>query len=324
VLVRVNKRSLKSPDDLKAALESGPAPAVVWREGKEEAVRLAGLPLGVVLDQRPAAQAVRAWREADASLVLRGTGHTRLPGTRLEAEAVARLAGGKETTLLLGSSASEQELDRLAEKEGLHRYRILHFATHGEVDLERPERCRLILAQDRLPDPVEQNRQKKKVYTGELTAETVRGWKLDADLVVLSACQTGQGRKTSGDGRLGFAHAFIQAGARSVVLSRWKVEDTATALLMLRLHENLRGGRAGLKGPLGRAEALREAQAWLRTLGREEAGKLAAGLAGGTLRGTAGPALPLVKGEKPKLPEGDKPFAHPFYWAAFFLVGDPD
>ena len=80
--------------------------------------------------------------------------------------------------------------------------------------------------------------------------------------------------------------------ARCVVLSRWKVDDSATTLLMLRFYENVLGKRKGLKAPLKRAEALQEAKSWLRTLPRKEAEALVVRLSGGELRGTIGAALP--------------------------------
>lgn len=141
--------------------------------------------------------------------------------------------------------------------------------------------------------------------------------------MVLSACQTALGKKANGDGLLGFAHAFLARGARSVVLSRWKVEDGATALLMIRFYENVLGSRKGMR-VMGRAVALQEAQDWLRKLSREEAERRVAGLTGGVLRGSEVEVPPIAEGKRPVLPAGDRPFAHPFYWAAFVLVGDPD
>src|SRR5262249_37384578 len=173
--------------------------------------------------------------------------------------------------LLLGSEASEQRLDQLATAGKLKDYRLLHFATHGALDAATPARSALLLATDHLPDAEQQAREGKKVYTGRLSVAEVLTWKLDADLVTLSACETGLGRQAGGEGLLGFVQALLQAGARSVLVSLWPVDDAATALLMIRFYENLLGQREGLKGPLGKTEALREAKQWLRGLPRAEA-----------------------------------------------------
>jgi CHAT domain-containing protein len=217
----------------------------------------------------------------------------------------------KSTTLLTGSDASEQRLDELREQGKLKGYCILHFATHGDADDQSPGRSALILAQDRLPNALEQARQGKHVYDGRLTVSHVRAtWQLDADLVVLSACNTGLGKEAGGDGLLGFAQAFLSRGARSVVLSRWPVDDTATALLMQRFYQNLLGRRDGLKQPLGQAAALQEAKAWLRSLSSKEVEK-------------AIDSLP--RGKLVSRPKGQgKAYEHPHYWAAFTLIGDPD
>src|SRR5262249_14441925 len=81
-----------------------------------------------------------------------------------------------------------------------------------------------------------------------------------AEMVVLSACETGLGKRESWEGLLGLQRAFQVAGAKTTVASLWKVPDRATQALMVRFHENLWQGRDGKK--LGRAEALREAQLW--------------------------------------------------------------
>src|SRR5262249_20088469 len=142
---------------------------------------------------------------------------------------------GATVTLLLGSDASEARLADLVARDRPCPYRYLHLATHGEADHRRALQSALVLAQDHLPDPVEQALAGQRVYDGRLTAEQIlRGWRLDAELVTLSACESGLGRYQGGEGYLGFAQALLLAGARSVVLSLWKVDDTATALLMIR------------------------------------------------------------------------------------------
>ena len=118
-------------------------------------------------------------------------------------------------------------------------------------------------------------------------------WKLDAELVTLSACETAIGKQGGGDGLLGFAQAFLTAGARSVCLSLWKVDDAATALLMSRFYENLLGKREGLAKPMGKAAALDEAKRWLRNLSGEEALTLTAKISNGVARGTRGKNVDL-------------------------------
>jgi CHAT domain-containing protein len=238
-------------------------------------------------------------------------------------EAIAALVGKEKSTLLLGGAASEQKLDRLSKEGSLGKGRAVHLATHGHIAPHNPGHSGLALAADALPDPVEQQRRGRKVYDGWLRVRAVLdGWELEADLVVLSACETGSGNDGGGEGLLGFAQAFLQKGARSVVLSRWKVDDRATTLLMVRFYENLLGKRQGAR-PMGRAQALDEARRWLRGLDRQRAALLAGGLGRGKLRGTE-EEVPALAGKEPALPAGDKPFAHPAYWAAFVLVGDPE
>src|SRR5262249_28540732 len=135
----------------------------------------------------------------------------------------------------------------------------IHLATHGEVDRAQASRCALLLARDGLPDPLAQSLAGQKVYDGRLSVgEILDDWQLDADLVVLSACETGLGQEGGGEGLMGFSQALLSKGARSLVLSLWKVDDTATALLMVRFYENLLGKRQGLKEGMSKVEALRE------------------------------------------------------------------
>jgi CHAT domain-containing protein len=245
-----------------------------------------------------------------------------LPGTRTEVKSIARLV--RASTILLGSAASEQKLEQLASSDKLKSFRLLHFATHGEDNDIDPRQCALLLARDRLPARrAEAVLKGEKPLDGRLTVGTILDkWDLDADLVVLSACRSGRGRDAGGDGLIGFIPALLQKGARSVVVSRWKVDDTATTLFMVRFYENLLGKRKAQK-PMGRAQALQEARQWLRGLDRKRTVALAGAVNRGKLRGTE-EEVPEPTEKEPPLPAGDKPFDHPFFWAAFILVGDPD
>jgi CHAT domain-containing protein len=238
----------------------------------------------------------------------------RCPGTRLEVETIARLFD--RPLLLFGSEASEQNLEHYAADNWLRRYRYLHLATHGKADPERGLRSYLALAQDRLRDPREPLAQGEKLYEGKLRAEQIQyHWKLDADLVTLSACETGLGEHKGSEGYIGFAQALLLAGARSLVLSQWKVDDQATALLMVRFYQNLLGKRPGLEQPMPKASALAEAKHWLRTLPADEVDRLARDLSPSSRAPEVSSTAPV----RPRPPT----YAHPHYWAGFILIGDP-
>jgi len=283
----------------------------------------------VTLAKEPAPEALTTRRRIDAELAAnRGDDFWKeLPGTRIEAQLLARRfqSARQPVSLLVDSQASEQRLAELVQDGTLARTRYLHLATHGTIDPRFSLQSAVILSRDKLPDPTQQLNAGLPVYDGRLTAaEVLRDWDLDADLVTLSACQTGLGRHASGEGYLGFAQALLVAGSRSVCLSLWHVDDAATALLMDRFYANLLGQRDGLKAPLAKAEALTEAKHWLHTLPRKEALKLAAQLAGGVERGKGRPALPLAPVVPETAKEDEPPYVHPYYWAGFVLVGDKD
>jgi CHAT domain-containing protein len=185
----------------------------------------------------------------------------------------------------------------------------------------------VILTQTGLPDPLQQALGNKPVFDGRLSVREIQhDWELKAELVTLSACETALGRAAGGEGFVGFTQALLMSGARSVCLSLWKVDDTATALLMQRFYANLLGRRAGLSAPMPKAEALREAKSWLRELSRSDALAVTATLSGGVERGkaTKGRESAELSAAVPAGGDNDRPYAAPHFWAAFVLAGDPD
>jgi CHAT domain-containing protein len=173
-----------------------------------------------------------------------------------------------------------------------------------------------------LPDPLEQVLNHQPAYDGRLVVREIqRSWELKAELVTLSACETALGRQAGGEGFVGFTQALLMSGARSVCLSLWKVDDKATALLMQRFYANLLGRHSGLSEPIPKAEALDQAKRWLRGLTVDEVGQELAALDRGAVRPLAAAS---GNGLRPPAASGSRPYAHPYYWAAFVLTGDPD
>lgn len=145
-----------------------------------------------------------------------------LPGTRTEANAVAKTYG---STPLLGVSASESNV-----VSALSGKRVVHLATHGFADMRRPQYSALILAK---PTGGED---------GLLHAYEIERLHIDADVVVLSACETGRGQQRGSEGSLALDRAFLSAGVGAVVSSLWVVDDDSTALLMSKFHDRVRAG----------------------------------------------------------------------------------
>ncbi len=172
---------------------------------------------------------------------------------------------------------------------------------------------RLLLSQDKLPDPTTASSLDGPAYDGTLSAgEVMSTWKLNAELVTLSACRSGLGRQSGGEGFVGFAQAFFLAGSRSVIVSLWEVDDRATSLLMSRFYQNWLGKRPDLARPLSKVEALHEAKAWLRGLTGAEVEREWKQISRGEIRTKSSPS------------PASHPFDHPHDWAGFILMGDPN
>lgn len=173
---------------------------------------------------------------------LRGIGLERLPFSRKEAEAVLRLTSPQSRFAAVDFMANRSA----ATSPELGRYRIVHFATHGVVNDAHPELSGLVLSLfDKTGTPQD----------GFLRLNDLFNLKLNADLVVLSACSTALGKELRGEGLIGLARGFMYAGAPRVVVSLWSVNDQATAEEMQRFYEGMLGKRR-----LRPAAALREAQ----------------------------------------------------------------
>jgi hypothetical protein len=264
VLLAYDGSALKTRDDLKVAAESaGPIPVELWHEGRVTRRELGPGKLGVVFDPRPAALAIKEQRRLNQVLTAARSGSetfARLPGTLYEVAALARLfaSARRPAHVLTGTDASEPALEQLAASGELGRFGFIHLATHGVIDQDFPQQSAVILTQAGLPDPLEQVLSHKPVYDGRLTVDEIqRTWELKAELVTLSACETARGQYAGGEGFIGFTQALLMSGARSVCLSLWKVDDTATALLMRRFYANLLGVRPGPSRPMPKARRSR-------------------------------------------------------------------
>lgn len=169
----------------------------------------------------------------------------RLPATRREAEAILAATSADRSWIAMGFEANRQAVfdPRLAE------FRIVHFATHGWVDDRNPALSGLVLSQgsaDGQPRP------------GLLRLHDIGRLPLNAELVVLSGCQTAVGREVRGEGLIGLGRGFMSAGAQRVAASLWRVQDRATAELMAHFYRHL------LQEGATPAAALRAAQRAIR------------------------------------------------------------
>lgn len=235
--------------------------------------------------------------ESSASEVLRGAteGNTdslkllnRLPNSRNEALSVFSL-GGEGSLVLVGPDCNEPTVARLALSDSLREFNVVHIATHAIVRPDAPRKSSLVLSQVNLPSS-ESSANSAPEFDGRITAQEIEDtWRLNAEIVSLTGCETGLGRKYLGEGFIGFTNVFLQQGASSVLASLWPVEDRSSSLLIEWFYELYLGN-----GPerYTKAASLAEAKSWLRNYEDELSGL--------------------------------KPFSHPNYWAGFVLIGNPD
>jgi CHAT domain-containing protein len=150
----------------------------------------------------------------------------RLIASKEESKSITQTIGTNNTTLFSDFSANRD----VFLNSNLKDYKIIHFATHGFIDVERPELSAIVLS---LYDEEANKRD------GFIRLHDIYGLNLNADLVVLSACDLGIGKDIKGQGLMSLTNGFLQVGAKSVVSSLWKVDDYATSELMNNFYQIL-------------------------------------------------------------------------------------
>jgi CHAT domain-containing protein len=179
----------------------------------------------------------RRGAQAEGALLAFGNpdlGDRRMDLPSAQAEALKVTDGRARSRAMTRLDATETALRKYGAS-----FRWLHFATHGEFDAAAPLDSGLLLAKDAQND-------------GRVTAGELYSMRLDADLVTLSACETGVGKVSGGDDVVGLVRGFLYAGANSIVASLWQVDDSATSEIMVRFYENLE--RADKRDALRRAQ----------------------------------------------------------------------
>jgi len=181
-----------------------------------------GLGLGSAVTDVAGAQAAGTATPAN----MQGLPLARLAGTRTEADQISKLAktAGGQADVWLDLNASEENI----ETRDVNKYRVIHIATHGLLDAERPQFTGLVLSLIG-----------NKTQDGFLRTDEVFNLRLGAPLVMLSACETGLGKEKRGEGVMGLTRAFIYAGSPTVGVSLWSVADKSTAELMTEFYKRL-------------------------------------------------------------------------------------
>jgi CHAT domain-containing protein/tetratricopeptide (TPR) repeat protein len=156
----------------------------------------------------------------------------RLVGTGEEAREIAKLASasGRRADVWVGSEANESNV----EEKDLRQYQLLHFATHGLLNAERPQFTGVVLS-------LVGNREGSD---GFLRTDEIFNLRLSSPLVMLSACETGLGREKRGEGVMGLTRAFMYAGAPTVGVTLWSVADKSTSELMTDFYKSLLAANA--------------------------------------------------------------------------------
>lgn len=143
----------------------------------------------------------------------------RLPESKIEAESISQIIGSSSSESFTGFDATR---DKFLNSD-LSRYKVIHFATHGLIDENRPELSGIVFSR------FGKDSQKLEEF---VRLNDIYGLRVRADLVVLSACETGVGKDIKGEGLMSLNNAFLQVGAKTVLSTLWKVDDSATLEFM--------------------------------------------------------------------------------------------
>lgn len=158
-------------------------------------------------------------RDENYPQIIRDAQISPLPGTEQEVENISNFI--KEKNIEVSSNLHESAKEDLLKSEDIKGYNYLHIATHGFVNSEKPELSGILLAQN------QQSKEDGILFTGE-----IYNLNLNADLTVLSACETGLGKISKGEGIIGLSRALLYAGSKNIIVSLWKVADNSTSNLM--------------------------------------------------------------------------------------------
>ena len=170
---------------------------------------------------------------------------TSLPYAEQEAEAIAKLWPEPESLVsLLGSDATKEAIY----EQDIETFEVVHFATHALVDWDSPSETSISL--------FSANAELADIPDRGLSIQEISSWNMQAELVVLSACDTLQGKLMTGEGPLGLSRSFFEAGSKRVLATLWPVEDEATAFLMQQFYTAI--FELGLAPPLALQYAQQE------------------------------------------------------------------
>lgn len=239
----------------------------------------------------PTVAQVNGMPQTATSPSLMGNTFADLPEAERQVRLLAVLYGSRRSLIFTGAGAGEEQFKREA-----GRFRVLHLATHGVLDDASPLYSYVVLARSvnstsgdtKFADA--STASGAAVEDGLLEAWELMRMNLGADMVVLSACETARGHVRSGEGMIGLSWAIFVAGSPTTIATQWKVESASTTELMLSFYRRLPPDSAqtatpGRAGTITKAEALRQA------------------------------SLSILSSDK---------YSHPFYWAAFVIIGDGD